>query len=1450
MTQHDACPKTEYLRQLLDESLSKEDEATLAAHLEGCEACQRTLEGLAAGGQSWEATLRLKDGAGEQTLEPALERAVEALEGGDPHETQAETSSGANDLSFLDPPKTPEHLGRLDDYEILEVIGRGGMGIVLKGFDETLHRVVAIKVLAPQLATSATARKRFLREASAAAAVAHEHVVAIHAIAKNAPVPYLVMQFIAGISLEDRVRRSGALEVKEVLRIGMQAASGLAAAHAQGLVHRDVKPGNILLENGVERVKLTDFGLARAVDDASLTQSGVIAGTPLFMAPEQARGETVDHRSDLFSLGSVLYTLCTGRPPFRAGNTMAVLKRVCDDTPRPIREVNPDVPDWLAAIVMKLLAKEPANRFQTAAEVADLFGQYLAHLQQPNLVARPPSVIPLEFPSRQRAWKIGLAVMVLPIILVTALSLIAQWWHGRLGGTGGPVAHETGKEEPAARRPLTAEELAKLPSPLDGHKRADIPPDLLALAGGEVAPPELVAILAVKGERTSAMHCVAFSPDGKMLASGGEDHTVRLWDLGAWQEGQGLPPVRSLTDHTGDVFSVAFSPDGRLLASGSFDGTIVLWNVAERKALRILVGHSKKWSLIAFSPDGRTIAAGSEDGKVRLWDVATGTPKEPLCCHEGQVRAVAFSPDGKTLASVAVDGLLQLSDLENGRCFRTIRNANGFFFTVAFRSDGKRLAAGSSPDNSVHLFDLDTKNETVLAGHTEAPTGLSFHPAGNLIATGGCDGTLRVWHPTPNGTQILTFGSGPFGTKVLGTAFSPEGRYLATANDNGTITILRTPQPPKPYDPGPPRALPDPVELAKRPSAADVLKRSDLPAEQREKLPPEVVAILGGPPFALPEGDASWMTFSSDGKMLAVPCGNKLVVFDAHDGRHLRTLDNTGRVFCAAFSPDSKRLAAGNRDAETPVVKVWDVETWEQRTELSGHTGPINAVAFSPDGKQVATASGDGTAKVYVDGKGIELKGHTGPVYGVTFTRDGKRVITAGHDKKVRVWDTDSGKPVKTLEGHSQGVMNVTLSPGGKYFASGDDEEWKLWDAETLKEIRTVAGPAAWLAFAPDCMSLLAGAHNNSGNADSPHVIKRWSIEGKELASFELKGKGGWAAYALRPDDKTFFEVTIHTEDRLLRAYDARSGTELSLGPVGQVWSVAVSPDGKTLASTTAADTTVRLWDLATRHVRHSLSGPQQSHTVAFSPDGKLLAAGGHDGLLFLWDPETGRQFGAMPAEAAEISQVAFSPDGRLLASAVGNGLVRIWEVSTCTLLRTVRADPINASCVAFSLDGKTLITGGREGIVRLFEVGSGWEVGSLSVGVGSLRWFALGPDGLTLAGSGDGGTAVRVWDLATHTEKHRLKGPDPYVSPGGAWHADGRRLAIADGASGMMRLWDLGQDTPRSREIRLFPEGTTFLHGVAFTPEGRYAVTANPDGTLYVLRLAKRGEVFGVSKK
>ncbi len=389
------------LQRLLEDAVPEPLAGEVAEHVAECRECRQQLESLAGEPMWWSQACR---GVKEILAQPTAYLSDESFACSDPIDgvgraTQPDKSghyepfsaavlddSFATDFAvdFLEPSDNPAMLGRLGEYEILGVIGRGGMGIVLKGYQKELNRYVAVKVLAPHLALSAAARRRFAREAQATAAIVNPHVMAIHAVNANAKLPYLVMPFVACESLQQRLDRQGPLDVKDVLRIGLQAAHGLAAAHAQGLVHRDVKPANILLETSVERVMLTDFGLARAVDDATLTRTGIIAGTPQYMSPEQANGDGIDHRSDLFSLGSVLYAMCTARPPFRAETTFGVLRRIRETAPRSIREINADIPDWLEQIVMKLLSKDASDRIASAHEVATLLEQCLAHVQHPT----------------------------------------------------------------------------------------------------------------------------------------------------------------------------------------------------------------------------------------------------------------------------------------------------------------------------------------------------------------------------------------------------------------------------------------------------------------------------------------------------------------------------------------------------------------------------------------------------------------------------------------------------------------------------------------------------------------------------------------------------------------------------------------------------------------------------------------------------------------------------------------------------------------------------------------------------------------------------------------------------------------------------------------------------------------------------------------------------------
>ena len=431
------CPATDTLDRFLGEELDEAFEERVQAHLDRCEACRAKLEAAAGSPAFWD-ELRDVEGLSEDL--------------GGPSSTGASWPGAVDDAEALNelqglltPAEDPRFLGRLGSFEVSGWIGRGSTGIVLKAFDARLNRYVAIKLLSPSYRGHGPARRRFEREGRSVAAIAHENVVPVYAVDEHDGLPFIVMQYVGGPSLQQRVDRDGALDSCAAVRIGLQVAEALAAAHAQGIVHRDVKPANVLLEANVERAMVTDFGLARVTDDASATRSGTITGTPAFMSPEQARGEDIDGRSDLFSLGSLIYFACAGRPPFRAETLFGVLKRVAETEPRGLREVAPGTPAWLEAFVSRLMAKERGARFSSATEVAELLRAELAHLQNPTAVAEPerawwPRPRASRFLSRRR----------LPLALAGAAALALGVFGASLLGSGDAERGDSGSSQTQA----------------------------------------------------------------------------------------------------------------------------------------------------------------------------------------------------------------------------------------------------------------------------------------------------------------------------------------------------------------------------------------------------------------------------------------------------------------------------------------------------------------------------------------------------------------------------------------------------------------------------------------------------------------------------------------------------------------------------------------------------------------------------------------------------------------------------------------------------------------------------------------------------------------------------------------------------------------------------------------------------------------------------------------
>ncbi|MEZ6088024.1 MAG: protein kinase, partial [Pirellulaceae bacterium] len=382
MTDRTGCLHPSAIHAMFEGTLPEDEIETVEKHLAVCSSCRNDIES-SIGSQDWWSDVK------ESFSESISPNRHSDFDG----QTREQTDVSQQLLSILGPTDDPAMLGRIGPYEIVALLGTGGMGAVFKGLDRSLNRFVAIKVLLPNLAVSGAARKRFEREGKAIAAVIDDHVMAVHCVDQWQGIPYLVMQYCRGNTLQQRIDRDGPLQVCEILRIALQTARGLAAAHAQGIVHRDIKPANVFLDDKVERVQLMDFGLARAADDASLTRSGVLAGTPQYMSPEQARAEVVDARSDLFSLGAVLYAMCTGHGPFRAESSHAVLRLITDRQPRSIREINPDIPVWLVSIIQRLMSKQAEDRYESANALADLLESCLAHVQEPTRIPLPAELV-------------------------------------------------------------------------------------------------------------------------------------------------------------------------------------------------------------------------------------------------------------------------------------------------------------------------------------------------------------------------------------------------------------------------------------------------------------------------------------------------------------------------------------------------------------------------------------------------------------------------------------------------------------------------------------------------------------------------------------------------------------------------------------------------------------------------------------------------------------------------------------------------------------------------------------------------------------------------------------------------------------------------------------------------------------------------------------------------
>jgi WD40 repeat protein len=583
---------------------------------------------------------------------------------------------------------------------------------------------------------------------------------------------------------------------------------------------------------------------------------------------------------------------------------------------------------------------------------------------------------------------------------------------------------------------------------------------------------------------------VAFSPNGKLLASGSADHTIKLWDVASGRE------IRTLSGHNEGVNSIALSLDGRTLASASDDKTIKLWDLASGTDLVSLGGHTDKVNSVAFSADGRVLASASDDRTIKLWDIASKRELRTLSGRSGAVWSVTFAPDGHLLASGNFDDTIQLWDVANGHPLRTLRGAY-----VAFSPDGRLLAAASAYSTGIDLWDVDTGRKLrSFSGQKDNPTSVAFSPDGRTLASGSQDKTVRIWD-VASGLTVRTF-SGHF-ERVSSVAFSPDGRILASGSDDQTIKL---------WDAASGREIrtltghseavytvafsPDGRILA---SGYETVKLWDAASGR-------VLHKLTGH-----AREINAVSFSPDGRTLASGSSDQTIKFwNVTSGQSRRTISGIpDPVLAVAFSPDGRVLASGIEDysfemtgvvnAET--ISLWDTSNGHKLRAFRGDTGDVASLAFSPDGRSLASGNTDKTVKLWDVASGHAFRtfsGQSGNITSVAFSPDGSILASGSEDKIIELWDVESGRGLRTLSGHLDYVHSVAFSPNGRVLASGSwDKTIKLWDVASGREIRTLSGHLGFVqsvVFAPDGRLLVSGARDGT--------TRIWDVaSGSELAS-------------------------------------------------------------------------------------------------------------------------------------------------------------------------------------------------------------------------------------------------------------------------------------------------------------------------------------------------------------